>query len=460
MGYYWFWYADECGDPQHFIAMSECVTIVVQETFTLWVRNEGPLETGHCTGLTILVDDYPDPLAVAPSYVCQGDSVTLSGSGGVAQSWNGPGGFAAFTAQAIASSIGLAGPSPYVLTTYSLHGCTANDTAMVDVITVPELPMQATDATCHGGSDGAIMVDSLAAMPYAIIWSPGGGTGPSLTGLAAGEYLASITDSLGCMRTDTIMVLEPDHPLDTVLVSTATCGLANGAVSVVLHPGASEFTFTWTPEAGTGAAIGGLAAGAYSVVLANALGCTYTASAFVGDTGTIAVSASPTVIEILFGDSTELMASFVPYDPQASITWSPADGLACASCLLTVAAPQADAVYTVTITNSLGCSASDSAQVIVLPRPEPAFFLPTHFSPNADGRNDEFAPLGGIYARMRLVITDDAGHAVFIGDGERPAWDGTAKGAPARAGVYTVHVECERRDGTMDVHRAQLTLMR
>lgn len=92
-GHFWYWYADECGDPPQFLFLGDCYTFVVQDDFRLWVRAEGPLSTSSCTGLDIRVDDYPVATAEAPGFVCQGDSIPLNGSGGVSQLWEGPSGF-------------------------------------------------------------------------------------------------------------------------------------------------------------------------------------------------------------------------------------------------------------------------------------------------------------------------------------------------------------------------------
>lgn len=460
LGYYWFWYADDCGNPQNFLQMGECVTIIAEESFTLWVRDEGPMETGHCTGLDVLVEPRPAVFANAPSHACAGESIQLNGGGGLSHAWSGPNGFAATEASTTAPTHGLSGVAHFIITAFSEHGCTSQDTAEVQIVALPALPHTASDVSCHGGSDGALEFDSLAAAPFAISWSNAAGNGPLIDGLMAGAYVATITDTLGCSRSDTLVVAEPPHPLDTLIVTTATCGLPNGAIDAQLIATAGPYIFIWYPEAGNGPSISGLGAGDYSAQYSNELDCVYFLNATVGDTGSIVLIADPTAVSIYLGDSTEIGASFSPFEAQASIAWSPADGLACSACPSTMAAPQAEQTYAVTVTNSLGCTSTDSVHVMVELPPEPAFYLPTHFSPNADGLNDRYEPLGGLYVRMRLVITDREGHEVFAGDGERPAWDGSLRGAPARQGVYTILLECERRNGSIDTHRAQLHLVR
>lgn len=459
-GHYWFWYADECGDPQRFLHLGGCITFVVQEAFRLWVRVEGPMSTSSCTGLDIRVEDYPVPLALAPAFVCHGDSVPLSGSGGHHHEWEGPQGFTAADAEAAASTEGLLGEAPFILTAFSEHGCAAQDTAVVDVVAVPAIAYAVTHATCHGGSDGAIAADSLSAALFAFTYPQQGASGPLLDALAAGAYIAVATDTLGCFRTDTLLVQEPAHPLDTVMVQNATCGQSNGALSAVLIPGAGDFTFTWLPDSLQGASIQGLPPGAYQLQLSNDLGCLYTAYAALSDTGSIIAWAVPDSVEVLFGDSVALAAYHAPYDAQASVAWTPDDGLSCADCAAPMASPLSTTLYTVTITSSLGCTSAASVRITVLPLPVPQLFLPTHFSPNGDGLNDSFGALGGTFVRMRLSIADRDGLEVFSGEGERPAWDGAIRGAPARTGVYRYTLIGEHADGSSEQVQGHITLIR
>lgn len=147
---------------------------------------------------------------------------------------------------------------------------------------------------------------------------------------------------------------------------------------MLLHAEAGAFETAGLPDGGNGAALRGLAAGAYSAQISNDLWCIFPFTTFVGDTGSVTVWASPDTITIYMGDSIEVSASFAPYDPQASIVWSPAERLSCASCPVTMASPVADATYTVQVTNGLGCTGSDTVRVMVVIPPEPEFFLPTH----------------------------------------------------------------------------------
>jgi len=62
------------------------------------------------------------------------------------------------------------------------------------------------DATSSGSNDGSIAVNIIGGVPpFTITWSNGATTNPN-TGLSAGLYILTVTDSVGCSRIDSIQV--------------------------------------------------------------------------------------------------------------------------------------------------------------------------------------------------------------------------------------------------------------
>lgn len=56
-------------------------------------------------------------------------------------------------------------------------------------------------------------------------------------------------------------------------------------------------------------------------------------------------------------------------------------------------------------------------------------YIPTGFSPNHDGRNDEFRPLiFGDIEYYHFAVYNRYGHLVFQSNDPAKAWDGTFKG--------------------------------
>lgn len=88
----------------------------------------------------------------------------------------------------------------------------------------------------------------------------------------------------------------------------------------------------------------------------------------------IVVLPTPEVIasgsqEICLGDIANLSSEV--NDPGVTYAWMPTDGLSCTDCPDPVANPTVTTIYTLTVTNSVNCSNSDTVEVVVRPFPLP-----------------------------------------------------------------------------------------
>ncbi len=91
-------------------------------------------------------------------------------------------------------------------------------------------------------------------------------------------------------------------------------------------------------------------------------------------------------------------------------------------------------VYSVTVTENT-CSASDSVNVVWGDCP---FFIPNAFTPNGDGKNDDFGILNGVtLSNFSMKIYDRYGHIIFATTNTSGKWDGTYKGKRMPNGAYT-----------------------
>ena len=86
-------------------------------------------------------------------------------------------------------------------------GCTGTDTAFISEPPIGlSIGLTATDETCAGCMDGTVAANVMGGTPpYTYSWSNGAST-DSLSGLAAGDYVITVTDSNGCTLTDSASV--------------------------------------------------------------------------------------------------------------------------------------------------------------------------------------------------------------------------------------------------------------
>ena len=92
--------------------------------------------------------------------------------------------------------------------------------------------------------------------------------------------------------------------------------------------------------------------------------------------------------------------------------------------------------YTLMATDSNGCVGIDSIVIKDSTCPE-YIYLPSAFTPNADGRNDLFRPkFAGAVIHFRFSIYDRWGRKVFESSDPGRGWDGSIGGKTLPAGTY------------------------
>jgi gliding motility-associated-like protein len=111
--------------------------------------------------------------------------------------------------------------------------------------------------------------------------------------------------------------------------------------------------------------------------------------------------------------------------------------------------------YSVTVTNDCG-QFSLSTQVEAMDC-GCRVYVPNAISPNGDGINDELRAYFGCdyeYRTLRFAVFDRWGGQVYTsGEGEVPAWDGSARGRPLPPGTYAWFLEYETlRNGMAEKH--------
>jgi hypothetical protein len=104
------------------------------------------------------------------------------------------------------------------------------------------------------------------------------------------------------------------------------------------------------------------------------------------------------------GDSTQLSAT-----GGTVYLWQPSTGLSCATCSTTFAKPTQTTTYFVTVSDTLGCSQTDSVTITVQPK---SYFMPTVLQLGQPLRIDSF-PTGA-----ELVLYDVRGRTVFRSDND------------------------------------------
>jgi hypothetical protein len=206
-------------------------------------------------------------------FICGGSTtVTLTVSGCTSYTWS--------TGSASTSiSVNPQATTSYTVTATSSTGCTSTVSRTVSIATIPVVSVVSqTDVSCNGASNGSITLSvsgGNGALVYA--WSNMSATS-NPTGLPAGTYTVTVTDSYNCESTASVVISEP-AVLTPGLTSRNLCtGFVNGVVRLSPSGGVAPYSFLWS-NSSTTKDLTGLGTGSYTVTVTDANNCTMTASA-------------------------------------------------------------------------------------------------------------------------------------------------------------------------------------
>lgn len=236
---------------------------------------------GQPTALALTVTSTPSSCAD----LCSG-TATLNGNvSGYAIVWSpAPG-----SGQGSPQATGLCSGG-YSVTVSNGTGC---DTTISFTISAPPplVPdLQVVNASCGTACDGsAVCSVTGGASGYTFLWSPAPATGqgtPAVGGLCPGSYTVTVTDASGCDTTLAFAIARPSGIAAVATITPATCSsLCDGAVSVNATGGVDPYTWTWSPQPGTGqgtSTVGGLCPGVWALTIADQAGCDTTLNFNVG----------------------------------------------------------------------------------------------------------------------------------------------------------------------------------
>ncbi|HRI60967.1 MAG TPA: gliding motility-associated C-terminal domain-containing protein, partial [Saprospiraceae bacterium] len=193
-----------------------------------------------------------------------------------------------------------------------------------------------------GGNDG----------PFQVQWT-GNLSGQSISNLAGGQYIPTITDGNQCTAVLPAITVNEPTPIDTgaVIIIQPIGSNNDGAISPDLSGGTGTLTFSWTGPNGFTANtedITNLAAGTYNLSVTDGNNCVFTASFLVGDALSATVSTSASC-----GNDGCMNVNIASGTPPFIISWTgTSSGLATANTPTTSICTFSPGIYNLTIADN------------------------------------------------------------------------------------------------------------
>lgn len=186
----------------------------------------------------------------------------------------------------------------YTCTITDANGCTQTTTVTITQPTILTATVQTAPTTCTASIGTATVTGSGGTAPYSYSWNSSPAQATSVaTNLAAGGYVATVTDSKACTYSIAATVTTTVNTLTVNTTShNAKCLALNGGVTVnSVGGGQPPYTYAWSSiPVQTTQSLNNVGPGTYNLGITDAYGCTSQFSETVGQTLGLPVSATST----------------------------------------------------------------------------------------------------------------------------------------------------------------------
>lgn len=314
----------------------------------------------------------------------------------------------------------------------------ANQTVISDTIyiTQPEpivISHTKIDPTCYGFSNGSIDLTVQGGVePYKFAWYDSNfalaGFTKNLENISAGNYTVIVTDTLGCEASYSLSIGQPTQINLSMEEDDIQCaGESTGSITTSVSGGTQPYSYQWS-NGETTASLSHLSYGDYNLTVSDSNGCLATLGASITEPEPISIELFPNQTSCEDQSdgwiSSEVSGGSGGYD----YLWSNSETHSTIYDL-------APGEYDLTVTDIYGCVASYSAKIY--PANVACLNIPTSFSPNGDGINDDWVIRNiHLYPDCFMQIFNQWGNILFESHGYSVNWDGTYNGNPLPAGTY------------------------
>jgi hypothetical protein len=388
---------------------TQVIVVKSAGSYTATVTDENGCSAASVATI-VNVNDIPvaNITANGPLIFCDGESVTLTGHGGLSYLWM-PGSFSGQNLTVYSSG------SVTVIAT-DANGCSA-ESGPVNVNVLPNPAAVITQSGplsfCEGDS---VTLSASGGANY--LWSPGGQTTQSITVKLQGSQSVIVTAGNGCVDSTFVIITVFSKPIATIQASGLLSFCQGDSVGLSSSQAA---TYLWNPGGLTTSGITVSSSGNYSLVITDINNCT-------SDPDSVSVEVFPLPSGIMTGDTTVNQGNSANLNVVLTGTppWNVSyfDGTSVinvsnvsVSPLTIPVSPQSGTTYTLTGVTDLECNGTVSGSAVVT-------VIPAGFtvSGSVNYDNSSSTPMNStnVYLMSGLdtiatTITDNFGYYFFHG---------------------------------------------
>jgi hypothetical protein len=248
----------------------------------------------------------------------------------------------------------------YNLTTTDSNGCQITSSFSV---TAPNAALNISEShsniSCFGGSNGSIDITVIGGtIPYTYNWSNGQNF-EDITGLIAGTYNVTVTDTNGCQSNLSITLSQPAAPVTVshTNVNVACFGFNTGSIDINVAGGTGAYSYLWS-NGQTSQDVSNLFAGTYSVQVSDQNNCSAILSVNISQPNS-AISLSETHQDAICISTVtgSINLSVSGGTPVYSYSWSNGSSTQDISSL-------GQGIYAVAVTDANGCIDTLSVEIL------------------------------------------------------------------------------------------------
>ena len=376
----------------------------------------------------------PIAWTIPETNICSGDTITLQGGGGGVYSWT-PANYLLNPNDSVTKAY------PKDSTVYTLlaqnGNCSDTQTVRINVLAKPTSNLIKNFKVCTGDTivekgDPTLIYQWTGPSAYNSTLSTI--TIPGITMSEAGNYIAKISNAIGCFTTDSFYLNVFKKPIAWAIADTGIC-----LGDTIVLKGGGGVTYSWTPTTNLVNPNDSITKAYPSNTVTYTL---YANNGICSDTKSvnIVVWQRPTayiapVLPVFSGQS--IMLSGQVSGTDISYSWSPLQYLTNQNTLSPLVSTDSSTTFYLTVKSIHDCGIAIDSVLVQFEKPMQTLLIPNSFSPNGDGNHDDWI-IGNLstYVNADVKIFNRNGNLILHFPKNFLKWDGKINGSPVPIGTY------------------------